>query len=116
MASAYDRSQVLRATLCEVERGLFHVSYHTDDADSVAKELPAYETGACPSDVMQRIEAGAKGYGFEAVIWDYELRLGPTDETAGVMPVDPPVGARGRRGRGVNRRGAIGAAASQASR
>jgi hypothetical protein len=58
----------LQATLCEVERGLFHVTYLADTAVPV---LPSYQVGTCAADAKQRIESQAKIYGFETVVWDY---------------------------------------------
>jgi hypothetical protein len=63
------RGQVLRATLCEIERGLFHVSYRSDTADRRVGELPIYQVGASASDARQRIEQWAHGCGFDQVIW-----------------------------------------------
>jgi hypothetical protein len=72
MGSRRLRAQILRATLFEIERGLFHVSYRTDTAEWVGHEMPAYQTGTSASDARQRIEARARGYGFESVVWDLE--------------------------------------------
>ena len=57
----------LQATLCEVERGLFHVSYL---ADAAVHGMPTYQVGTCAADAKQRIESEAKNCGFETVIWD----------------------------------------------
>jgi hypothetical protein len=64
---------VLRATLCEIERGLFHVSYRSDIAEWDVHELPAYQVGTCAADAKQRIEAQALVSGFETVLWDSAL-------------------------------------------
>ena len=85
MGSRRVPGQVLRATLCEIERGLFHVSYQSDVAEWGAQELPAYQVGACAAEAKQRIEEQAQGCGFETVVWDYALfiptsLLDPTDK------------------------------------
>jgi hypothetical protein len=64
-------ARLLRATLCEIERGLFHVSYRADTAKSGLHELPIYQVGTCASDARQRVEERARGCGFELVVWDY---------------------------------------------
>ena len=62
--------RAIHACLCEIERGLFHISYRTGTPDRQTHGLPSYQLGACASDAMQRFEACARigGYGF--VVWD----------------------------------------------
>jgi len=91
--------QTLRAALCEIERGLFQVSYHSDSAGAggpewVLRTLPTYQTGTCASDAKQRIEERAQGCGFEMVNWDDvgvfpALLLGSADEVAAATTAIP---------------------------
>lgn len=74
--------QVLRATLCEVERGLFHVNYRTDTALSDFHELPRYQLGGSGSDAKRRIERAARRCGFAIVLWD--------DATGAATPLGEP--------------------------
>lgn len=60
----------LRATLCELERGLFHINYRTDTAAPDVHELPRYQVGASSSDAKRRIEKAARRCGFAIVLWD----------------------------------------------
>lgn len=60
----------LRATLCQVERGLFHINYRTDTAEPDVHELPRYQLGASASDAKRRIEKAARRCGFASVLWD----------------------------------------------
>jgi hypothetical protein len=60
----------LRATLCEIERGLFQVTYHIRRSASNAKELPTCQVGNCEADARQRIEQSALALGYETVIWE----------------------------------------------
>jgi hypothetical protein len=62
--------RVLSATLCEVERGLFYVTYAMDSAALGKHLLPRYQVGTCTSDAQQRIEKRARECGYEAVIWE----------------------------------------------
>jgi hypothetical protein len=87
MGSRRSPGRILRATLCEIERGLFHVSYRSDVVEWDVHELPAYQVGASAVDAKQRIEARAQGCGFETVLWEYALVVptsmpDPTGETA----------------------------------
>ena len=61
---------VLRATLCEVERGLFHSNYRTDTAAADVHEMPRYILAGSTADAMRRIEKAARRCGFELVLWD----------------------------------------------
>jgi hypothetical protein len=70
MGSRRLHAQILRATLFEIERGLFHVSYRTDTAEWPGHKMPAYQTGISASDAREQIEARARGCGFESVVWD----------------------------------------------
>jgi len=77
MGSRSVRTHFLQATLCEVERGLFHVSYLTDTADSMVLGLPAYQVATCAADAKQQIEARAQNCGFDTVVWDYAHEVPP---------------------------------------
>jgi hypothetical protein len=70
MGSIPLRARVIRAALCEVERGLFHVSYRAATADWSKHALPVYQTGTSASEVQRLIEQRAVGCGFEMIIWD----------------------------------------------
>jgi hypothetical protein len=63
----------VRATLCEIERGLFHVTYSVDGAGPGRHYLPRYQVGTCASDAKQRIEQRAQECGYETVIWEPTL-------------------------------------------
>jgi hypothetical protein len=64
--------RVLSATLCEVERGLFYVTYAMDSAALGKHLLPRYQVGTCALDAQQRIEKTARECGYEAVVWEAE--------------------------------------------
>ncbi|MGD0103698.1 MAG: hypothetical protein ABSC06_06635 [Rhodopila sp.] len=70
MESKRSQTNVLRAALYEVERGLFQVSYRTDTARRAVHELPIYQTGTCAREAKQRIDESAQECGFDLVIWD----------------------------------------------
>ena len=75
MESRRAGAQTIRAALCEIERGLFHVSYHpgsegADGSEWDMRALPAFQTGRSASEARQRIEETAQGCGFAMVSWD----------------------------------------------
>ena len=70
MATGSSQGRVLIATICEIERGLFHVGYR---GDAIGRELPIYQVGACAADARRLIEQQAKECGCDSVVWDHEL-------------------------------------------
>jgi hypothetical protein len=60
----------LRATLCEIERGLFQATYHIRRSASNVEELPTCQVGNCELDAKRRIEQSALALGYETVIWE----------------------------------------------
>jgi hypothetical protein len=76
--------RVLSATLCEVERGLFYVTYTIDSAALGRHLLPRYQVGACASDAQKRIEKRARECGYVAVVWE----AAPADPSALSMPAE----------------------------
>jgi hypothetical protein len=83
-------TQILRATLCEIERGLFHVSYRTDSADADVSDLPRYQVASSASVARQRIEEQAHSCGFIEVVWDYAPVV--TTRLSGSAGDIPPAG------------------------
>jgi hypothetical protein len=75
--------RVLSATLCEVERGLFYVTYTMDSLALGKHLLPRYQVGTCASDAQQRIEKRARECGYEAVVWE----SAPADASVLSLPV-----------------------------
>ena len=70
MESERLRQWVLRATLCQVERGLFHVNYRCDSTVADIHDLPRYQLGANSLEAKRRIERAARTCGFSSVLWD----------------------------------------------
>ena len=84
MGSQLQDGRVLSATLCEVERGLFYVTYAMDSVGLGKHLLPRYQVGTCPSDAQQRIERRARECGYEAVVWE----AAPADPSTLSLPVE----------------------------
>lgn len=62
--------RMLRATLCEIERGLFCVTYSRDSIERGKHLLPPYQVGTDASDAMRRIEQRARECGYQAITWE----------------------------------------------
>jgi hypothetical protein len=90
MTMELKRVPTLRATVCQIERGLFRVSYQIDTVEWDAHRLPIYQVGSSVSDAKQRIEEKARGCGFAMVVW--EDAFGETTLLPGETGIDPPQG------------------------
>jgi hypothetical protein len=69
MEAARRYGKILRATLCEIERGVFYATYFQDKTGPDTESLPHYQVGNSASDAKQRIEGNARALGYEAVRW-----------------------------------------------
>ena len=91
--------QTLRATLREIERGLFSVSYRIGTMAWDGGDLPRYQIGTSAGDAEQKIEAKAREIGFETVNWDYAIGATagflPSTETIILAPKGAPQAAHG---------------------
>jgi hypothetical protein len=67
MRTAMRHGRTLRATLCEVERGVFYAAYPGCESD--ADELTTYEVGSGSADAKFRIEQRARALGYDTVVW-----------------------------------------------
>ncbi len=61
------RGRTLRATLCEIERGVFYVTYPDGGALSDIEEV--YQVGTSAADAKRQIERIALAAGYEGVTW-----------------------------------------------
>jgi hypothetical protein len=75
--------KTLHATLYEIERGLFQVSYRADFLENEKFFLPPFQVAASASDARRHIEQKAREQRYEEIIWDAEL----------VAPAVPPMPA-----------------------
>jgi hypothetical protein len=69
MEAARRHGRILRATLCEIERGVFYATYFQDRAAPDTEGLPRYHVGRSASDAKQQLEGSARALGYEAVNW-----------------------------------------------
>jgi hypothetical protein len=69
MRTAISHGRTLRATLCEVERGVFYAAYPGCESASDADELTTYEVGSGSADAKFRIEQQARTLGYDTILW-----------------------------------------------
>ncbi|HEY0183468.1 MAG TPA: hypothetical protein VGC09_11735 [Rhodopila sp.] len=69
MRTIIAEDRTLCATLCEVERGLFHVTYRSDPVDPGILDLPRYQLGGSGFEARQHIERLARTLGYNVVVW-----------------------------------------------
>lgn len=67
MEVAAMHGRTLRATLCEIERGVFYATYPESAADT--DELVVYQIGTSADEAKERIEISAHALGYGTVIW-----------------------------------------------
>jgi hypothetical protein len=87
MGSKMAEERMLHATLCEVERGLFHVTYRMEGAGLGKHHLPLYQLGTCASEARLLIEQQARECGYASVVWDSLLPDAPIHPTKSVSGV-----------------------------
>ena len=69
MGTAVKYQGTLRATLCEIERGVYYASYPDCRSASVTDELTNYQTGPSAAAARRRIEQVALALGYDSVVW-----------------------------------------------
>jgi hypothetical protein len=82
MVARSEHGRTLRATLCEIELGLFYVTYPSHTSESNVLELPTYGLGTCASQVKQRMEKSIHEFGYAKVMWENVLVLPPSHSPA----------------------------------
>jgi len=60
----------LRATLCEIERGLFRARYLTPPSGTNARDLPVYQVAVSATDAKLWIEESARALGYHTIVWE----------------------------------------------
>jgi hypothetical protein len=72
MGATTIRGRILRAALCEIERGVFYATYPESPPD--ADQLIVYQVGTSAADARARIELSAHALGYETVIWKQTIK------------------------------------------
>ena len=93
MGTALKYHGTLRATLCEIERGVFYASYPDCRSASDTDELTNYQTGPSAAAAKRKIEQVALALGYDSVVWS-ETVIAPLFasfvRTARHDPAPPP--------------------------
>lgn len=69
MAAATRPGGTLKATLCEIERGVFYATYADQEAVSHLEELTNYQIANSAADAKRNIELSAYALGYDDVMW-----------------------------------------------
>jgi hypothetical protein len=80
MAAASRHGATVRATLCEIERGLFYTTFIACGPGSDLKQLPQYQAVASAAEARRRVEEGCRALGYAAVTWADELVVPPSHQ------------------------------------
>lgn len=69
MEAARRHGRVLRANLCEIERGVYYATYFQERTAPDTENLPRYHVGKSACEVKALIDDSARALGYEAVCW-----------------------------------------------
>jgi hypothetical protein len=72
MGVAIRQGRALRATLCEIERGVFYATYPDFHPDT--DQLEIYQIGTSAAEARERIELSAHALGYETVVWTQTIK------------------------------------------
>jgi hypothetical protein len=89
MAAAIRHGRALRATLCEIERGVFYATYPDCEAASDTEELIRLQIGTSAEDAKRRIERTALAHGYETFIWTETIMAPMFASLARAAPRNP---------------------------
>ncbi len=91
MAVNLNAERTIRASLCEIEHGLFYATYPGHLRESDRLELPTYGLGICALDVRQRMEKSLQASGYDIVLWEEGIVLPRSHLPAVAGPVAVPI-------------------------
>lgn len=77
----------LRAILCEIERGLFYITYPGDKPQSHILDLPTYSLGRSASEVKLVMEGNIRALGYETILWEDGIVVPPTQSYGPAKPL-----------------------------
>lgn len=95
MAAASRHGATVRATLCEIERGLFYTTFIACGPGSDLNILPQYQVVASPAEARRKVEQDCLALGYATVIWADALVVPPShqEHEHGWPPVAASAGA-----------------------
>jgi hypothetical protein len=80
MATAYRHGETVRATLCEIERGLFYTTFIACGPGLDLTNVSQYQVVASAAEARRRIEAECFALGYAKVIWADALVVPPSHQ------------------------------------
>jgi hypothetical protein len=80
MAAASRHGATVRATLCEIERGLFYTTFIACGQGSDLHVLPQYQVVASAAEARRKVEQDCLALGYATVIWADALVVPPSHQ------------------------------------
>jgi hypothetical protein len=80
MATANRHGATVRATLCEIERGLFYITFIACGPGSDLNDVSQYQVVASAAEARRRIEEECFALGYAKVIWADVLVVPPSHQ------------------------------------
>ncbi len=80
MGAASRQGPPVRATLCEIEHGLFYTTFVNCGRGSDLREIPQYQVVATADEARRRIEARCLALGYGEVIWTDAMVVPPSHQ------------------------------------
>jgi hypothetical protein len=80
MGAASRHGTTVRATLCEIERGLFYTTFIACGPGSDLNGVQQYQVVASAAEARRRIEAECRALGYATVIWADALVVPPSHQ------------------------------------
>lgn len=80
MAAASRHGATVRATLCEIERGLFYTTFMDCRPGSDLNELPQYQVVATAAEARRKVERDCLALGYGTVTWTDALVVPPSHQ------------------------------------
>ena len=78
MGAASRQGPAVRATLCEIEHGLFYTTFIACGLGSNLVEIPQYQVVATAAEARRRVEERCLALGYTEVIWADALVVPPS--------------------------------------
>ena len=90
MGAASRQGPAVRATLCEIERGLFYTTFIAGSPASDLSDIPQYQVVATAAEARRRIEERCFALGYAEVVWTDAMVVPPAhrNDVAG-LPFTP---------------------------
>jgi len=80
MGAASRQGPPVRATLCEIERGLFYTTFIGCGRGSDLEEIPQYQAVTTAAEARRRVEARCQALGYGVITWTDAMVVPPSHQ------------------------------------